>query len=282
MIHQHLEEIMRTSNLMAVLILFAAAASAEPLQLQYVSSVELSDYVLPAGVLVYNTDNIEDLRIGDGQTPGGVRVQNSAALTNVQHEFHDDVHINGNATYLNDRCALEASDAVLRMSIDSNIMFSIYGAGSSALGDVMRSYYDAASTSVVLDVTISGYETPPEISYKAVITSAWETVTNAVYTWPPEEDPFPITIPLPADTSGYFRVYFPQVITGKVMSISALLNAPKIQTGELLISTSNAVINALHGSDYAPISVPIITNDHPGTTAVLKSDTGTYAYWEAE
>lgn len=273
---------MRTSNLMAVLILFAAAASAEPLQLQYVSSVELSDYVLPAGVLVYNTDNIEDLRIGDGQTPGGVRVQNSAALTNVQHEFHDDVHINGNATYLNDRCALEASDAVLRMSIDSNIMFSIYGAGSSALGDVMRSYYDAASTSVVLDVTISGYETPPEISYKAVITSAWETVTNAVYTWPPEEDPFPITIPLPADTSGYFRVYFPQVITGKVMSISALLNAPKIQTGELLISTSNAVINALHGSDYAPISVPIITNDHPGTTAVLKSDTGTYAYWEAE
>jgi hypothetical protein len=67
------------------------------------------------------------------------------------------------------------------------------------------------------------------------------------------------------------------------MSISALLNAPKIQTGELLISTStNAVINALNGSDYAPISVPIITNDHPGTTAVLKSDTGTYAYWEAD
>lgn len=273
---------MHTLKVMTVLLL-CAAAHAQNFKLQYVSAVELTDYVLPAGALVYNTDNIEDLRIGDGQTPGGIRVQNSVALTNVQHDFHAALHINGNTTYLNERCALAASDAVVRMAIDSNIMFSLYGADSAALGDVVRSYYDAASTSVVLDVIISGYETPPEISYKAVLTSAWETVTNAVYTWPPENDPFPITIPLPADTSGYFRVYFPQVITGKVMSINALLNAPRIQTGELLISSStNAVIRAQHGTDYAPISVPLITNTHPGVTAILKSDDGHYAYWEAE
>ncbi|NCC53521.1 MAG: hypothetical protein EOM20_20240, partial [Spartobacteria bacterium] len=209
---------MNKTLLIIMIMMLAIQGMADDIALKYVTDAELSDYVIPLGVLVFNRDNPEDLRIGDGVTVGGTRVQNSVALTNVAHDFHNDVTLNGNSVVLNDNCSITTDGAVYRLQINTNYVYSLYGAGSDSLGEVVSTRYDTSTDAVVLSVTVSGFDVAPEISYKATATGSWETVTNAVYTWPPETDPFDITLPLPDDTSGYFRVYFDEVLTGKVMT----------------------------------------------------------------
>ena len=222
--------IKRTIILLALILLaqtaLASTSSMEHVTLPFVSPEEISDLIIEQGVITYNIDNHEEVRIGDGVTAGGVRIQNSAALTNVAYNYYDDTHHNGHRIYLNSQCHLIADGAVTRLMLDDKPIWSIYAESNSVLGQVVRSELGTDGQLWVWLNTPGDLSQPPTIDYMAnAPTGTWATCTTAVYDWPPLIDPFLIRLPIPTnDQSGAYRISFPTgVSTGMVMSINATL-----------------------------------------------------------
>ena len=229
-----------TRNLTAACLLLAALtthAATNEVKVQYISTPETIDYVIPDCVLVVNRDNPEELRIGDGITPGGHRIQNSAALTNIAYSFYDDLHANGHRIYLNNQSYLLAEGQVTRMYLDNTPIWSFYAESNSVAGQISRTELISNNT-LRAWVNVSGDLSQP-IQVDCMPnppTGTWETCTTATFNWPPQTDPFPVDIPLP-DTadSGFYRITFPLSATGMIMSVNASLYAPHIRTPDLQI-----------------------------------------------
>ena len=65
----------------AILVLLAATAAnaqltttVKRIRLEHATAAELAGTTLDLGHTVFNEENPADLRIGDGETPGGIRV----------------------------------------------------------------------------------------------------------------------------------------------------------------------------------------------------------------
>ena len=277
--------------LLFMTLITCADASTNLVVLKYVTNTELVDTVIPADVLVVNRDNHEDLRLGDGSTTGGVRIQNSAALTNVAYNYYASTYHNGHRIFLNEQSALYSTGSITRLAIGSNIIWSIYAESETDLGKVLRTEYDEASTQLVVYVNIPGNNTEPDISYMPGGTGSWHAVTNAIYTWPPEADPFLIRIPVPTNAaSGFYKIYFAAVETGNVMVVSAKLYVPRVQALSLTLGdetrtswpTESDPVWLAEKSAYATGTPVYVESDPVWTSEKSGYATGTPVYTESD
>lgn len=245
-----------------IIILFCLAAAAqaavtsriERVVVPYVGSGELDDYVIPAGFLAYDQDNPQNVRIGDGVTPGGLRVCDPAGLTNTQYQYYQDTHFNGNILWLDEDTSMQAADGILRIRQEGEAILTLYAPTNNLLGSIDASEYWGDGTNDYLRIwlNVASVTVQPVIEYMSGAPSGtWVTVTNAVYDWPPANDPMEILLPIPeSESNGYYSVTYPTQ-DGKAMSINCPLFVPEIRATTLMVG----------GEEFSPTGWAQATND---------------------
>lgn len=202
---------MKTYLIIAVTVMLAIGASGQGLSFQYATSNELADTILSNGQFCAVEGHYADLRVGDGVTPGGVRVGDGAGLSSWS--LDDDLACNGHAIQLGSGYSIQMLGPSWGMlsgeggltSTNGTMVWSVFGTEilsarlPSALRHVQNFAYTTNSFSAEFDLGAV-----PTIQYSASVRSpSWSDVSVIVETngtllhlsWP-----FP-----PGVTGGYYR-----------------------------------------------------------------------------
>jgi hypothetical protein len=202
---------MKRHLIMAAILMMAIRAGGQGLSFQYATSNELADTVLSNGQFCVVEGNYADLRVGDGVTPGGVRVGDGVGLTawtlstDLSCAGHDIILGDGYSIHMiGPAWGMLSGEGDVTMT-NGAMVWSVFGTEilsvrmPSALVHVQNFSY---STNTFSAEFVMG--PPPVIQYSASVRSpSWSDVTVDVGT---NGSSLHLTWPFPAGvTGGYYR-----------------------------------------------------------------------------
>jgi len=233
-----------TRIISALLILLAASAHAQVIGVlsnllaTAATPAELTETVLELNSIVINAGDMHDLRVGDGVTPGGVRVWNTDALTEPPRSYPHGFAMNGNTISLNGSYTIGAEGPLWYLRCNGSNVMSVL-ANSGSLGTTISETY-AGSNILRVVVAVEDEALDPLVEYsQSLITPAW---TDCVYTVTrPTTSLVQIDIEIPEDaTNGYFRI---TALSGFRVRFGIPLEAPSasVSGGLTLGGTTNVI-----------------------------------------
>ena len=233
-----------TRIISALLILLAASAHAQVIGVlsnllaTAATPAELTETVLELNSIVINAGDMHDLRVGDGVTPGGVRVWNTDALTEPPRSYPHGFAMNGNTISLNGSYTIGAEGPLWYLRCNGSNVMSVL-ANSGSLGTTISETY-AGSNILRVVVAVEDEALDPLVEYsQSLITPAW---TDCVYTVTrPTTNLVQIDIEIPEDaTNGYFRI---TALSGFRVRFGIPLEAPSasVSGGLTLGGTTNVI-----------------------------------------
>jgi len=233
-----------TRIISALLILLAASAHAQVIGVlsnllaTAATPAELTETVLELNSIVINAGDMHDLRVGDGVTPGGVRVWNTDALTEPPRSYPHGFAMNGNTISLNGSYTIGAEGPLWYLRCNGSNVMSVL-ANSGSLGTTISETY-AGSNILRVVVAVEDEALDPLVEYsQSLITPAW---TDCVYTVTrPTTSLVQLDIEIPEDaTNGYFRI---TALSGFRVRFGIPLEAPSasVSGGLTLGGTTNVI-----------------------------------------
>jgi hypothetical protein len=201
---------MKWKTLLLMILLSASSARADVVGLisnllaTAATDAELEETVLDLDSVVINASDRHDLRIGDGVTPGGVRVWNTDALTNPPTSFPLPIAMNGNAVALNGSYQIGAEGPLFYLRCNGSNVLSVI-AMAEGLGTIISEEYAGSNTLRVL-IAVEDAAADPLVQYStSLVTPVW---TDCVYTVTrPTTNTVQLDIDIPEDaTNGYYQI----------------------------------------------------------------------------
>ena len=201
---------MNWKTLLFALLLSASSVRAEGVGLvsnllaTSATDAELEETVFELNSVVINASDRHDLRIGDGVTPGGVRVWNTDALTNQPTSFPASFTMNGNAISLNGSYQIGAEGPLFYLRCNGSNVLSVI-ATAEGLGTIISEEY-AGDATLRIVIAVEDAAADPLVQYStSLITPVW---TDCVYTVTrPTTNTVQIDIAIPEeDETGYFMI----------------------------------------------------------------------------
>lgn len=196
-------------------------------------SDELEETVIENGVLVINATDYHDMRIGDGLTPGGVRIYRTDALTEPPRSYPHGFTMNGNAISLNGSYDVGAEGPLFYVRAGGSNVLSVI-AMAEGVGATLSETYSSSNTLVVL-LSVEDGASDPLVQYTTnLIAPAWtdcvyyvsRTGTNLIQ----------IEMPVPdEDERGYYKI---TALSGYRARFGIPLEAPMVTATQFVLNGS--------------------------------------------
>lgn len=223
------------NRLFIALCLIIAAASARADVTGLISNLivaaatesELDETVISENILVVNASDYHDLRVGDGLTPGGVRICRTDALTAPPPSYPYSLSMNGNAINLNGSYAIGAEGPLWYLRCNGSNVISVL-ANAASLGSILsRAVIDADTLRIIVGVEDSALD--PLVQYSpSILLPVW---TDCVYVVSrPTPNTVQLDIEIPEDTlQGYYKI---TALSGFRARLGIPLEAPLATIGD--------------------------------------------------
>lgn len=226
------------------------------------TSEELDETVFDPYYVVARADAPNDVRIGDGITPGGLRVCPQGVLTNIPASFPHPIAMNGNSVALNGAYTIGAEGSHCYIRSNGSNVLSIL-AQPAGIGQTLSTEYAGNATLRVM-LAVEDASADPLVEYATnSISPSWTNCSYTVTRSTTNTMQVDIAIPT-ADRAGYYRI---TALTGFRVRFGIPLEAPVATLGNgVVVGTSGREITRTLNTDALALS----GGDHWDTGAFME------------